>query len=192
MAVLGNGDEAPDRGARRAGVQPAGLRGCLVARLTDATGLEKGGSTTTGSKNSSRSRAYDMPVAGHQGLASQDDAPTPSTPAAHDPGLPSSPKPAIAGGCPIMNRPSRRQPIRVRRPARFDDEWTGSIGRIVKDGVARASSRETILTRWPRCSPARSGALMLSPPLRHPAYTDRVVTHLSATSTRCAPTGGTK
>ncbi len=95
-------------------------------------------------------------------------------------------KPAIAGGCPIMNtaieaddtHPELRDRARASMTL-----WHRLIGRIVKDGIADgelAPGHRPLRARRAR-SPARSrAALMLCGLYDDPAYVDRIVEHLSA------------
>jgi TetR/AcrR family transcriptional regulator, transcriptional repressor for nem operon len=94
-------------------------------------------------------------------------------------------KPAVSGGCPIMNTAIEAddgKPELRDRAKQSMTLWHRLIGRIVKDGVARgtlaASTDPYELAALLTAS--LEGALMLSRLYGDPAYTDRVVAHLVA------------
>ena len=85
-------------------------------------------------------------------------------------------KPAISGGCPIMNTAIETDdgnPELRDRARQSMTLWHRLIGRIVKDGIA-AGTLAALLTS------SLEGALMLSRLDDDPAYNDRVVDHLVA------------
>jgi AcrR family transcriptional regulator len=94
-------------------------------------------------------------------------------------------KPAISGGCPIMNTAIETDdgnPELRDRARQSMTLWHRLIGRIVKDGIAlgtlAADTDPYVLAALLTAS--LEGALMLSRLYEDPAYTDRVVDHLVA------------
>ena len=94
-------------------------------------------------------------------------------------------KPAIAGGCPIMNTAIETDdghPELRDRARQSMTLWHRLIGRIVKDGIAAgtlaADTDPYVLAAL--LTSSLEGALMLSRLYEDPAYTDRVVDHLVA------------
>jgi AcrR family transcriptional regulator len=167
-----------------------GYVGASMRDLVDATGLEKGGIYNHfGSKQQLALEAYDYSFSRvSEGLARSQDGATDAIDrlqrmirafATY------ARKPAVAGGCPIMNtaiesddtHPELRDRARASMTL-----WHRLIGRIVKDGTAAGELRPgtdayelaALLTA------SLEGGLMLSRLYGDPAYTDRVVKHLSA------------
>jgi len=167
-----------------------GYVGASMRDLIDATGLEKGGIYNHfGSKEQLALEAYDYAMSRvTNALArSQDDATDAVdrlTRMIRAFGR-FARKPAIAGGCPIMNTAIEADdgnPELRDRARESMTLWHRLIGRIVKDGIALGTlSADTdpyalaaLLTA------SLEGALMLSRLYGDPAYTDRVVDHLVA------------
>ena len=167
-----------------------GYVGASMRDLIDATGLEKGGIYNHfGSKEQLALEAYDYALSRvTDGLARSQDGATDAIDrlrrmiaafAAF------ARKPAVAGGCPIMNtaieaddtHPELRDRARASMTL-----WHRLIGRIVKDGTADGTlapgtdpyALAALLTG------ALEGGLMLARLYGDPAYIDRVVDHLSA------------
>jgi TetR/AcrR family transcriptional repressor of nem operon len=167
-----------------------GYVGASMRDLTGATGLEKGGIYNHfGSKEQLALEAYDYAFSRvTEGLARSQDGATDATDRLRrmiQAFAKFARKPAIAGGCPIMNtaieaddtNPELRDRARASMTL-----WHRLIGRIVKDGVAAGELVEgtdpyalaALLTG------ALEGWLMLSRLYEDPAFTDRVVDHLTA------------
>jgi AcrR family transcriptional regulator len=167
-----------------------GYVGASLRDLTGATGLEKGGIYNHfGSKEQLALEAYDFAMSRTTNVLarSQDgatDAVDRLTRMIRAFGT-FSRKPAIAGGCPIMNsaiEADRGNPDLRDRAKESMTLWHRLIGRIVKDGIAvgsLASDTEPYALAALLTS-SLEGALMLSRLYDDPAYTDRVVDHLVA------------
>jgi AcrR family transcriptional regulator len=167
-----------------------GFAGASMRDLISATGLEKGGIYNHfGSKEQLALEAYDFAMSRvTNALArSQDDATdavnrlTRMIQAFGD----FARKPAIAGGCPIMNTAIEADdgiPELRDRAKQSMTLWHRLIGRIVKDGIAAGTlapgtdpyALAALLTA------GLEGALMLSRLYGDPAYTERVVDHFVA------------
>jgi TetR/AcrR family transcriptional repressor of nem operon len=167
-----------------------GYVGASMRDLIDATGLEKGGIYNHfGSKEQLALEAYDYALSRTtSALARSQDGATGAVDRLQrmiQAFAEFARKPAIAGGCPIMNtaieaddtNPELRDRARASMTL-----WHRLIGRIVKDGVAAGELVEgtdpyalaALLTG------ALEGGLMLSRLYEDPAFTDRVVDHLTA------------
>jgi TetR/AcrR family transcriptional regulator, transcriptional repressor for nem operon len=167
-----------------------GFAGASMRDLISATGLEKGGIYNHfGSKEQLALEAYDFAMSRvTNALArSQDDATdavnrlTRMIQAFGD----FARKPAISGGCPIMNTAIEADdgnPELRNRAKQSMTLWHRLIGRIVKDGIAAGTlaagtdpyALAALLTA------GLEGALMLSRLYGDPAYTERVVDHFVA------------
>jgi AcrR family transcriptional regulator len=167
-----------------------GFVGASMRDLISATGLEKGGIYNHfGSKEQLALEAYDYSLSRvTEGLARSQDGATDAIDRLQRmirAFAQFARKPAIAGGCPIMNTAIEADDTHPELRDRARDsmtQWHRLIGRIVKDGVAAGElapgtdpyALAALLTS------SLEGALMLSRLYDDPAYTDRVVTHLSA------------
>jgi TetR/AcrR family transcriptional regulator, transcriptional repressor for nem operon len=167
-----------------------GYVGASMRDLSDATGLEKGGIYNHfGSKEQLALEAYDYALSRvTDGLARSQDGATDAVDRLQrmiNAFAKFARKPAIAGGCPIMNTAieadDTHPELRDRARASMTS-WHRLIGRIVKDGIAAGTlvadtdpyALAALLTG------SLEGGLMLSRLYGDPAYTDRVVAHLSA------------
>jgi TetR/AcrR family transcriptional repressor of nem operon len=166
-----------------------GYVGASMRDLIDATGLEKGGIYNHfGSKEQLALEAYDFAMSRvTNGLARSQDGATDAIDrlqrmiAAF---ATFARKPAIAGGCPIMNtaiesddtHPELRDRARASMTL-----WHRLIGRIVKDGIEAgtlvAGADPYALAAL--VTGSLEGGLMLSRLYGDPAFTDRVVDHLT-------------
>jgi AcrR family transcriptional regulator len=167
-----------------------GYVGASLRDLTGATGLEKGGIYNHfGSKEQLALEAYDYSLSRvTEGLARSQDGATDAIDRLQRmirAFAQFARKPAIAGGCPIMNTAIEADDTHPELRDRARDsmtQWHRLIGRIVKDGVAAGElapgtdpyALAALLTS------SLEGALMLSRLYDDPTYTDRVVAHLSA------------
>jgi TetR/AcrR family transcriptional repressor of nem operon len=167
-----------------------GFVGASMRDLISATGLEKGGIYNHfGSKEQLALEAYDFSMSRvTNALARSQDGATDAvdrlTRMIRTFGT-FARKPAISGGCPIMNTAIEADdgiPELRDRAKESMTLWHRLIGRIVKDGIALGSlvaetdpyALAALLTS------SLEGALMLSRLYEDPAYTDRVVDHLVA------------
>ena len=167
-----------------------GYIGASMRDLADATGLEKGGIYNHfGSKEALALEAYDYAMSRvTNSLARSQDGATDAV----DRLLRMirefatfARKPAIAGGCPIMNTAIEADDTHpeLRDRARGSMTlWHRLIGRIVKDGIAAGTldRRTEPYALAALITASLEGGLMLSRLYEDPAYTDRVVEHLSA------------
>jgi AcrR family transcriptional regulator len=167
-----------------------GYVGASMRDLVDATGLEKGGIYNHfGSKEQLALEAYDYALSRvTEGLARSQDGATDAIDRLQRmirSFAKFARKPAIAGGCPIMNtaieaddtHPELRDRARASMTL-----WHRLIGRIVKDGIAAG---ELLRGTDPYALAALitgslEGGLMLGGLYDDPAYVDRIVEHLSA------------
>ena len=166
-----------------------GYVGASMRDLITATGLEKGGIYNHfGSKEQLALEAYDFAMSRvTNALARSQDGATDAVDRLTRMirafgGF--ARKPAISGGCPIMNTAIETDDGNPDLRARAKHSmtlWHRLIGRIVKDGIALGTLADTdpyalaaLLTA------SLEGALMLSRLYDDPAYTDRVVDHLIA------------
>jgi AcrR family transcriptional regulator len=167
-----------------------GYVGASMRDLIDATGLEKGGIYNHfGSKEQLALEAYDhaMSLVTDALARSQDgatDAPDRLERMIRAFAR-SARRPALPGGCPIMNtaieaddtHPELRDRARVSMTL-----WHRLVGRIVKDGKAEGTLRADIdpYALASTITAALEGALMLSRLYNDPTRMDHVVTHLVA------------
>jgi AcrR family transcriptional regulator len=167
-----------------------GYVGASMRDLVDATGLEKGGIYNHfGSKEQLALEAYDYALSQvTEGLARSQDGATDAIDRLRRmirSFAKFARKPAIAGGCPIMNtaieaddtHPELRDRARASMTL-----WHRLIGRIVKDGIAAG---ELVTGTDPYAlaaliTGALEGGLMLSGLYDDPTYVDHIVEHLSA------------
>ena len=167
-----------------------GYIGASMRDLISATGLEKGGIYNHfGSKEQLALEAYDFAMSRvTNALARSQDGATDAVDrltrmirafAAF------ARKPAIAGGCPIMNTAIEADdgnPELRDRAKQSMTLWHRLIGRIVKDGIAHGTlvSGTDPYALASLVTASLEGGLMLSRLYGDPAYTDRVVEHLVA------------
>ncbi len=167
-----------------------GYVGASMRDLVDATGLEKGGIYNHfGSKEQLTLEAYDYAMSRvTEGLARSQDGATDAIDRLQRmirSFAKFARKPAIAGGCPIMNtaieaddtHPELRDRARASMTL-----WHRLIGRIVKDGIAAGELVPGIdpYALAALITGSLEGGLMLSGLYEDPAYVDRIVEHLSA------------
>ncbi len=167
-----------------------GYVGASMRDLVDATGLEKGGIYNHfGSKEQLALEAYDFAMSRvTDGLARSQDGATDAIDRLQRmirAFATFARKPAIAGGCPIMNTAIEADDTHPELRERAQTSmtlWHRLIGRIVKDGVAAG-------TLVPGTDPyalaalvtgSLEGGLMLSRLYDDPSYIDHVVDHLTA------------
>ena len=175
-----------------------GFVGASMRDLISATGLEKGGIYNHfGSKEQLALEAYDFAMSRvTDALArSQDDA----TDAVDRltrmirAFATFARKPAIDGGCPIMNTAIEADdgnPELRDRAQRVDDAWHRLIGRIVKDGIAAgtlARRYRSLRARVVAHRVARRRADALAPLRRSRPHRSRRRAPRSHTSRHCAP-----
>jgi AcrR family transcriptional regulator len=167
-----------------------GYVGASMRDLIDATGLEKGGIYNHfGSKEQLALEAYDYAMSRvTNGLARSQDGASDAIDRLQRmirAFAMFARKPAIAGGCPIMNTAIEADDTHPELRERAQTSmtlWHRLIGRIVKDGVSAGTlvagtdpyALAALLTA------ALEGGLMLSRLYGDPAFIDRVVGHLSA------------
>jgi TetR/AcrR family transcriptional regulator, transcriptional repressor for nem operon len=167
-----------------------GYVGASMRDLVGATGLEKGGIYNHfGSKEQLALEAYDYAMSRvTDGLARSQDGATDAIDRLQRmirAFATFARKPAIAGGCPIMNTAieadDTHPELRDRARASMN-LWHRLIGRIVKDGIAAGTlaagtdpyALAALLTG------SLEGGLMLSRLYDDPTFTDRIVEHLTA------------
>jgi len=167
-----------------------GYVGASMRDLTGATGLEKGGIYNHfGSKEQLALEAYDYAFSRvADGLMRSQEGATDAVDRldrmirefAHY-----ARKPAISGGCPIMNtaiESDDTHPELRDRARESMTRWHRLIGRIVKDGISAGTLRAdtdpyalaALLTG------SLEGGLMLAKLYDDPAHIDRIVDHLTA------------
>jgi AcrR family transcriptional regulator len=167
-----------------------GYIGASMRDLINATGLEKGGIYNHfGSKEQLALEAYDFAMSRvTNALARSQDGASDAVDrltrmirafAAF------ARKPAIAGGCPIMNTAIEADdgnPELRDRAKQSMTLWHRLIGRIVKDGIAHGTlvSGTDPYALASLVTASLEGGLMLSRLYGDPAFTDRVVEHLVA------------
>jgi AcrR family transcriptional regulator len=166
-----------------------GYVGASMRDLSDATGLEKGGIYNHfGSKEQLALEAYDFAFSQvTEGLARSQDGATDAIDRLQRmirAFAKFARKPAISGGCPIMNTAIEADDTHpeLRGRARASMTlWHRLIGRIVKDGTAAgelaAGTDPYALAALITAS--LEGGLMLSRLYDDPAFTDRIVEHLT-------------
>ena len=167
-----------------------GYVGASFRDLMDATGLEKGGIYNHfGSKEQLALEAYDFAmsrVTEHLARSQDDATDAPDRLARMIRAFgESARRPAIDGGCPIMNtaieaddtHPDLRDRARVSMTL-----WHRLVGRIVKDGKAEGTLRDDIdpYALASTITASLEGALMLARLYGDPAHMDHVVDHLIA------------
>jgi len=167
-----------------------GYVGATMGDLITATGLEKGGIYNHfGSKEQLALEAYDFAMSRMTNhlARSQDDA----TDAIDRltrlirAFAGSARRPAIDGGCPIMNtaiEADDTHPELRDRARESMTQWHRLIGRIVKDGKAAGVLRDDIdpYALASTITGALEGALMLSRLYDNPSHMDHVADHLVA------------
>jgi AcrR family transcriptional regulator len=167
-----------------------GYVGASMRDLISATGLEKGGIYNHfGSKEQLALEAYDYALSQvTNGLARSQDGATDAVDRLQRmirAFAKFARKPAIAGGCPIMNTAIEADDTHPELRDRARDSmtlWHRLIGRIVKDGIAAGTlaagtdpySLAALITG------SLEGGLMLSRLYEDPSFTDRIVEHLAA------------
>jgi TetR/AcrR family transcriptional repressor of nem operon len=165
-----------------------GYVGASFRDLIDATGLEKGGIYNHfASKEELALDAYDhaMSIITTALARSQDhatDAPDRLTRLIRAFAT-SARKPAIEGGCPIMNtaiEADDTHPELRDRARESMTQWHRLIGRIVKDGKAEGTLRDDVdpYALASTLTAALEGALMLARLYDDPTHMDHVVDHL--------------
>jgi TetR/AcrR family transcriptional repressor of nem operon len=167
-----------------------GYVGASMRDLISATGLEKGGIYNHfGSKEQLALEAYDFAMSRvTNALARSQDGATDAVDRLTRmirAFAKFARKPAIAGGCPIMNTAIEADdgnPELRERAEQSMTLWHRLIGRIVKDGTAAGTlvSGTDPYALASLVTASLEGALMLSRLYGDPAYTDRVVDHLVA------------
>ena len=167
-----------------------GYVGASMRDLISATGLEKGGIYNHfGSKEQLAIEAYDFAMSRvTNALARSQDGATDAVDRLTRmirAFAKFARKPAIAGGCPIMNTAIEADDGNAELRERAEQSmtlWHRLIGRIVKDGVAAGTlaSGTDPYALAALVTASLEGALMLSRLYRDPVYTDRVVDHLVA------------
>jgi AcrR family transcriptional regulator len=167
-----------------------GFVGASMRDLISATGLEKGGIYNHfGSKEQLALEAYDFAMSRvTDALARSQEGATDAVDRLTrmiESFATFARKPAIAGGCPIMNTAIEADDGNPELRDRAKESmtlWHRLIGRIVKDGIALGTlaadtdpyALAALLTG------SLEGALMLSRLYDDPAFIDRVVAHLVA------------
>lgn len=165
-----------------------GYVGASFRDLIDATGLEKGGIYNHfGSKEQLALEAYDHAMAiVTNGIARSQDGATDAVDRFTrmiKAFATSARRPAIDGGCPIMNTAieadDTHPELRDRARASMTS-WHRLIGRIVKDGKAAGELRDDIdpYALASMLTGSLEGALMLARLYSEPKHMDRVVDHL--------------
>ena len=167
-----------------------GYVGASLRDLVEATGLEKGGIYNHfGSKEQLALEAYDYSFSQvREGLARSQEGATDAIDRLQrmiGAFAKFARKPAIAGGCPIMNTAIEADDTHPELRARAREsmtQWHRLVGRIVKDGKAEGTLRTDIdpYALASTITGALEGALMLARLYDDPAHMDRVVDHLLA------------
>jgi TetR/AcrR family transcriptional regulator, transcriptional repressor for nem operon len=167
-----------------------GYVGASMRDLISATGLEKGGIYNHfGSKEQLALEAYDYAMSRvTNGLARSQDGATDAVDRLQrmiQAFAKFARKPAIAGGCPIMNTAIEADDTHPELRDRARESmtlWHRLIGRIVKDGIAAgtlaAGTDPYVLAAL--ITGSLEGGLMLSSLYEDPSFTDRIVDHLTA------------
>ena len=166
-----------------------GYVGASMRDLVGATGLEKGGIYNHfGSKEQLALEAYDFAMSRvTDGLARSQDGATDAIDRLQRmirAFATFARKPAIAGGCPIMNTAIEADDTHPELRDRARESmtlWHRLVGRIVKDGIATGTlvagtdpyALAALLTG------SLEGGLMLSSLYDDPSFTDRIVEHLT-------------
>ena len=177
-----------------------GYIGASLRDLVDATGLEKGGIYNHfGSKEQLALEAYDYAmsrITDHLARSQEgaSDAPDRLVRMIRAFGM-TARKPAIEGGCPIMNtaiEADDTHPDLRDRARESMTLWHRLVGRIVKDGKAEGTLRDDIdpYALASTITGSLEGALMLARLYDDPSHMDHMVDHLVAhvdTLRRAAP-----
>ena len=167
-----------------------GYVGASMRDLISATGVEKGGIYNHfGSKEQLALEAYDYALSQvTNGLARSQDGATDAVDRLQRmirAFAQFARKPAISGGCPIMNTAIEADDTHPELRDRARESmtlWHRLIGRIVKDGIAAGTlaagtdpyALAALITG------SLEGGLMLSRLYEDPSFTDRIVEHLTA------------
>jgi len=167
-----------------------GYVGASLRDLTSATGLEKGGIYNHfGSKEQLALEAYDYAFSRvADGLMRSQEGATDAVDRLHRmiaEFARYARKPAIAGGCPIMNtaiESDDTHPELRDRARESMTRWHRLVGRIVKDGVADGTLRTDTdaYDLAALVTGSLEGGLMLSKLFDDPSYIDRIADHLDA------------
>ncbi len=167
-----------------------GYVGASMRDLIEATGLEKGGIYNHfGSKEQLALEAYDHAMTlVTNALARSQDGATDAIDRLERmirAFAKTARKPALPGGCPIMNTAIEADDTHPELRSRARESmtsWHRLIGRIVKDGVATGDLRAGIdpYALASTLTAALEGALMLARLYDDPAHMDHVVDHLAA------------
>ncbi len=167
-----------------------GYVGASMRDLIGATGLEKGGIYNHfGSKEQLALEAYDYAMSRvTNGLARSQDGATDAVDRLVrmiEAFAGFARKPAISGGCPIMNTAIEADDTHPELRDRARESmtlWHRLIGRIVKDGTADGTLEPGIdpYALAALLTASLEGGLMLARLYGDPAYIDRVVAHLVA------------
>ena len=167
-----------------------GYVGASMRDLIDATGIEKGGIYNHfGSKEQLALEAYDFAMSRvTDGLARSQDGATDAVDRLVRmirAFAVTARRPAIEGGCPIMNTAIEADDTHPELRDRARESmtlWHRLIGRIVKDGIADGTLTPGIdpYALAALLTASLEGGLMLARLYGDPAYIDRVVTHLVA------------
>ena len=165
-----------------------GFAGASLRDLIGATGLEKGGIYNHfGSKEQLALEAYDYAFSRvTEGLARSQDGATDAVDRLQrliQAFAKFARKPAIAGGCPIMNTAIEADDTHPELRDRARESmtlWHRLVGRIVKDGKAEGTFANDLdpYALASTVTSALEGALMLSRLYDDPTHMDRVVDHL--------------
>ena len=167
-----------------------GFVGASLRDLIDATGLEKGGIYNHfGSKELLALEAYDFAMTRvTESLARSQDGASDAVDRLERmirAFARSARRPAIEGGCPIMNTAIEADDTHPELRDRARESmtlWHRLVGRIVKDGKAAGTLHDDVdpYALASTITGALEGALMLSRLYDDPAHMDRVVDHLVA------------
>jgi AcrR family transcriptional regulator len=167
-----------------------GYVGASLRDIINATGLEKGGIYNHfGSKEQLALEAYDYALSQvTEGLARSQDGATDAIDRLQRmirSFAKFARKPAISGGCPIMNiaiEADDTHPVLRDRARASMTLWHRLIGRIVKDGTAAGQLVPGIdpYALASLITGSLEGGVMLSGLYDDPAHIDRIVEHLSA------------
>jgi len=177
-----------------------GFVGASLRDLIDATGLEKGGIYNHfGSKEQLALEAYDFAMTRvTEGLARSQDGATDAIDRLTRmirAFAESARRPAIEGGCPIMNtaiEADDTHPDLRDRARESMTLWHRLVGRIVKDGKRDGTLAADVdpYALASTITGALEGALMLSRLYGDPAHMDHVVDHLIAHAESLRVTAG--
>lgn len=167
-----------------------GFIGASLRDLVDATGLEKGGIYNHfGSKEQLAVEAYDYAMTRvTEALARSQDGATDAIDRLSRmirAFAKNARKPAVEGGCPIMNTAIEADDTHPELRDRARESmtlWHRLVGRIVKDGKADGTLAHSVdpYALASTITGSLEGALMLARLYEDPAHMDRVVDHLIA------------